>query len=372
MISGERLLVTYKLTAKDQEEAYAKAKDICIEQTVEFPEELLLIDWIRFEVVGHIESLEEVEEGSYWAQISFAVETTANEFTQLLNVLFGNISIKPGIRVERIDLPPSLLKEFKGPRFGRKGLRKLLKVSHRPLLHTAIKPMGLSSKELANLAYQCAKGGIDIIKDDHGLTNQAFAPFSERVERCAAAVARANRETGGNSIYVANVTAGPAEAIQRAKTAKAAGAGGLLLAPALAGLDTMRQIAEDDEIGLPILSHPAFQGSYVLSPTSGISHLAYYGQLTRLAGADAVIYPNFGGRFSFSRQECLSIIEGTTVDMGPIKSIFPSPGGGISLERVPDLLSVYGTEVIFLMGGGLFKQGPDLVANCRYFRGLVE
>jgi ribulose-bisphosphate carboxylase large chain len=44
----------------------------------------------------------------------------------------------------------------------------------------------------------------------------------------------------------------------------------------------------------------------------------------------------------------------------------------MSMERVPEMMDVYGKEVIFLMGGGLHSRGPDLVENCRFFRKLVE
>jgi len=374
MISGERFSVIYHLTGSEKE-AYAKAQDICVEQTVEYPYELLAPGFIKDEVVGRIESFAPLRsKQGYQVTISYAIELAANELTQLLNVIFGNISIKPGILVDKLILPDSLLKAFRGPRFGREGLRQLLGVSQRPLLFAAIKPMGLTSAQLADIVYQCALGGIDIIKDDHGLSNQPFAPFEERVTLCSAAVERANHKTGHKSIYVANVT-GPAHTIlSRAKFAKQAGAGGLLVAPALTGFDTMRWLADEDELALPIISHPAFQGSYVTSSTYGFgfSHYALYGQISRLAGADAVIYPNFGGRFSFSIDECRSIVRGTEEAMGHLKTIFPSPGGGMTIERIPELLAVYGKEVLFLMGGGLFKQGPDLAQNCRYFLDLVE
>lgn len=371
MISGERFSVVYDLVG-DRQAAVEKAKDICLEQTVEFPEELLPPGMIADYVVGHIESFEPLGGQGYQTVISYAVETTANELTQLLNVIFGNISIKPGIFVREIKLPLSLLKCFKGPRFGRKGLRQLLNIPQRPLLHTALKPLGLPSKQLAELVFKCALGGIDIIKDDHGITNQVFAPFQERVSLCADAVKRANQETGGSSIFVANITGPASQIISRATFAKAAGAGGLLLAPALTGFDIVRELAENDAIGLPIILHPAFQGPYVINPLQGISHAAWFGQIARLAGADATIYPNFGGRFSFSRVECENIVKGTTCPMGHIRSIFPSPGGGMTIERVPEMLQVYGADVIFLIGGGLFKYGPNLVENCRHFRRIVE
>jgi ribulose-bisphosphate carboxylase large chain len=136
-------------------------------------------------------------------------------------------------------------------------------------------------------------------------------------------------------------------------------------------VDLMRELADDDGIALPIFTHPALQGCYVTS-RNGISHGVIFGQLARLAGADATIFPNFGGRFSFSREECSDIVHGTSCPMGSLKSIFPAPGGGMSIARVPEMLETYGQELIFLIGGDLFKHGPDLVENCRHFREMVE
>jgi len=370
LFSGDRFSVTYRLFGSEKE-ARVRAEHLCIEQTVEFPADEVPAGVIGDHVFGRIELFERLEQKSFKAIISYAVEIAAGELTQFLNVVFGNSSIKPGIRVEHLDLPGSLLGLFKGPRFGREGLRNLLKVPERPLLSTAIKPMGLSSQELADLAYQFALGGMDIIKDDHGLTDQRFSPFEERVRLCAAAVRRANTETGLASIYIANITAPHREVMRRARFAKDAGAGGLMLAPGLTGFDLMRELADDDSIALPILTHPALQGSFVTGQ-GGISHGVIFGQLARLAGADATIFPNFGGRFSFSREECAEIAAATKAPMGRVKSIFPAPGGGMGLDRVPEMLGTYGQDLIFLIGGGLFKHGPDLVENCRYFRNMVE
>ena len=370
LFSGDRFSVTYRIIGEERE-ARLKAEHICIEQTVEFPADEVPLGVIRDHVFGRIELFEAWDRDSFRAVISYANELVAGELTQFLNVIFGNSSIKPGIRVEHLDLPESLLRMFKGPRFGREGLRKRLKVPKRPLLSTAIKPMGLSCTELADLAYRFALGGMDMIKDDHGLTNQCCSPFDERVSRCAEAVHKANRETGNTAIYIANITAPHHEVLKRARIARDAGAGGLMAAPGLIGFELMREIVDDASIKLPILTHPALQGSFVTSQ-NGMSHGVIFGQLARLAGADATIFPNFGGRFSFSRQECADIVQATEEPMGHLKSIFPAPGGGMGLDKVPDMLETYGQDLIFLIGGGLFKHGPDLVENCRYFRKMVE
>jgi S-methyl-5-thioribulose 1-phosphate isomerase len=371
LFSGDRFSVTYRIYGSEKE-ARAKADDICIEQTIEFPADEVPEGVIRDNVFGRIERFERWDRGSFKTVISYAVEIAAGELTQFLNVVFGNSSLKPGIRVEHLDLTASFLSKFNGPRFGREGLRCLLDIPKRPILSTAIKPMGLSCSELADLAYQFALGGMDMIKDDHGLTDQCCSPFHERVKRCAEAVIKANRETGGRAIYVANVTAPNHEVMNRARIARDAGAGGLMIAPGIVGFDLMRELADDDSIALPVLTHPALQGSFVTGNKSGMSHEVIFGQLARLAGADATIFPNFGGRFSFSREECIAIALGTAEPMGHLKPIFPAPGGGMSLARVPEMIGTYGQDLIFLIGGGLFKHGPDLVESCRYFRKIVE
>jgi len=370
-LNGGRFQVHYRI-AGSENEAQAKADALRYEQTVEFPAELLPAGDIAEHVVGRIEDFSERGDGAYDVTVSYADEVAGKELPQFLNVLFGNSSMTPGVRVERIEPSATILSNFRGPRFGVEGLRERLGVDDRPLLMTALKPMGLANENIAKIAYECALGGIDIVKDDHGLANQPIAAFEERVRLCSAAVARANEETGDRSVYAPNIT-GPAREIDaRARFAKQQGAGAVLYIAGLGGFDAMRTLADDDDFGLPIIAHPAFYGSFVTSPDNGFSHYALYGQLQRLAGADSSIYPNFGGRFSFTREECVNIVRGCSEAFGDMRPIFPTPGGGMNMQNIPEMRSVYGRDVIYLIGGGLHRHGDDLVENARHFRQLVS
>ncbi len=366
----ERFTVVYHIRG-NKSDALEKAKIICLEQTVELPEELVVDDMIRDWIVGQIDQFFQVREGIFEAQISYAVETSAYELTQLLNIIFGNTSIKAGIRVEHLEFSESILAKFSGPRFGTQGIRKLVGVYEKPLLCAALKPMGKSAREIAQLAYEFALGGIDVIKDDHGLTDQPFCPYNDRVETCVAAIEKANRETGGHCLYMPHITASVQDIMERARFARKIGAGGLLICPGLTGFDAMRALAEDEDVNLPIMSHPAFLGCMVTSPENGFAHAVIFGQLQRLAGADISVYPNYGGRFGFTREECDSISKSCRARMGNYLPIFPSPGGGMTMEKVPDMLDLYGHDVLFLMGRGLYGRSPDLAENVRYFLSLV-
>ncbi len=369
-VSGERLAVAYSLHA-----GVGDARDIaekaCTEQTIEFPPELIGDDDIREHVFGRIEAFETFGARLHQAVISYAVECTGFQLPQLMNLIYGNISLFPKMRVERIALPDSLANHFKGPRFGLAGLREMFGREEGPLFMSALKPQGLSPERLAEQAYEFASGGLDIIKDDHGLANQPFAPFRERVLAACEAVRRANSETGGKTVY-APMISGPSEQIvEQAFWAKEQGAGALLIAPSLIGFDVARRLAEDHGLALPMIGHPAMMGSYVVSPTNGFSHFAMFGQVMRLIGMDVSIFPNFGGRFSFSPDECRAVADGCAEEMNHFASIVPSPAGGMTFEKVPEMARFYGDDVMYLMGGNLHKQPGSLAENCRKLRQIA-
>jgi ribulose-bisphosphate carboxylase large chain len=370
-LSGERFQVQYQITGTD-DEVRVKADNVTVEQTVEFPINLIPDSNLLTDLVGQIEQYEKIEDGRFTITISYAIEAAGTDFPQLVNVIQGLSSLIPGIKVEKMSFPDALLELYKGPRFGSDGWREILGVYGRPLLCTAIKPMGLSVDQLADMAYQCALGGLDIMKDDHGITDLPFSPFEERVSRIAEAVAKANRQTGLNCIYAANITGPADELVERAIFARNAGASALLISPALTGFDAMRLVADDDRVNLPIMSHPTVSGNYVNNPNGGFSYHAYYGQLHRLAGADSPIFVNYGGRFPATRDDCQGVISGCTVPMAHIKPIMPCAGGGMKFERVPELLEMYGENAIFLVGGGLHSAGDDLVENVRQFVSMVQ
>lgn len=124
---------------------------------------------------------------------------------------------------------------------------------------SAIKPVGLSTSELARLASDFARGGMHFIKDDHGLVDQKTSPFAERLKACDDAVGEeVNYRSGGKASFVPNVT-GPENAVlERAKEAQAAGAGAVMVAPALAGYDVVRALAADPDFALPHRHTPRF------------------------------------------------------------------------------------------------------------------
>src|SRR5207244_9320761 len=125
--------------------------------------------------------------------------------------------------------------------------------------------------------------------------------FGERLERCQEAVARANGETGGNTLYFPNVTSVASVMSDRAGAARRAGCRGVLVNALPAGLGAVGEIAATT--GLAIMSHPALAGAF-FQPDHGFAPEVLLGELFRVAGSDSVIYSNVGGGFWLSGEGC--------------------------------------------------------------------
>ena len=350
----ERILITYAISGADPA---STAEAIRVEQTIEFPLDLAPA-WIQAEIVGAV-----VETNGADVTIAYHPGVMGGDVVQFLNLLWGNVSLFTGVRVIDIRLPDSVLAAFPGPRFGVPGLRDLFAAPTRPLLCTALKPMGLSAVELAGYARTLAEAGFDMIKDDHGLANQPWAPWAERVRAASAAVRDVAESSGRPCVYMPALNVPADRIFEAAHFAKDAGAGALLVLPGVTGFDTMRALAADDELALPIMSHPSFLGSHVVNPGQGISHGILIGMINRLTGADLCIFPNYGGRFSFAPAECREIQDRCAQDLGQVRASWPSPGGGMTLDRIDEMLAFYGNDVTLLIGGALHRG--DLGENAR-------
>ena len=350
----DRIVVDYRISIGDPKEV---AHSIRVEQTIEFPFDLAP-EWIQETVVGRIEQISGSD-----VTISYDPGVAGGGITQLLNVLWGNVSLFPGVRITGLQFPDSYLAGFRGPRFGVDGLRALLKAPAGPLICTAVKPMGTSPQGLGEMAATIARAGFHIIKDDHGLADQPWARWKERTRIIAEYVNQAREEAGTQSLYMPSLNVPADRILDAAHEAKEAGAGALLVLPGVSGFDAMRMLADDHSLGLPIMAHPSFLGSNVVNPDQGIDHGILFGTLMRVAGADISIFPNYGGRFSFSPAECAQIKDLCHAPLGELARSWPSPGGGMTLDRLGELTEFYGDDVALLIGGALHRG--DLAANSR-------
>lgn len=368
--AGTRVTAVYHVTGSETE-ARMNARRICLDQTAEAGEDVLTSD-LHARIVGRLEHFRSVSPGRSEVTVSYSAELIGRTCAGLLNVLFGTSSLRPGVRLMSFDLPTPLLSRWRGPRFGMEGLRAATGVHDRALVCAVLKPLGRSPRELADLAFQFALGGADVIKDDQGLMDQPFCPFNERVSRCAEAVTKGAMQRGRPCLYMPHVS-GSLDRMRRwAHRAKRAGAGGLLVAPGLTGFDSLRALAEDDALALPIASHPSLLGSYAAHPTSGIAPAALYGRLPRLAGADISIYPSYGTGYAMTRGHCSAVAAACRSAWHPIRPTAPTAAGRIGVEHVAELEPLYGRDVVFVLGSRIQQDPRGILAATDQFVKTVE
>jgi ribulose-bisphosphate carboxylase large chain len=339
----------------------ARANAIAVEQSVEMPVEAIDDARIRDAIVGKVESITEIARHHFAVRVALATETVGGDAGQLLNMLFGNTSLQDDVVLHDVELPHDMAAAFGGPRHGLQALRKRVGAVRRALTCSALKPQGLSPDRLADLARRFAEGGIDYIKDDHGLADQSYAPFAARV----AAIAKALRETGVLTCYIPSLSGDLDSMRTQIAAATDAGLDAVMLAPMIAGVATLQRLRRDYP-HLIIMAHPAMSGAARIAPPLLI------GRLFRLFGADAVVFPNHGGRFGYSPETCRALAHAALNDWHGLRAAIPVPAGGMTPARVPEMLAFYGADTMLLIGGALLSAREKLTAETAAFVAAVK
>uniref|UniRef100_E6VQD3 Ribulose bisphosphate carboxylase large chain n=1 Tax=Rhodopseudomonas palustris (strain DX-1) TaxID=652103 RepID=E6VQD3_RHOPX len=360
---NERIVVTYQVAAAPAEIA-ARAEALAIEQSVECPLAAVTEQRIRDEILGRVEAIEPIGEARFAVRISLASATAPAEPGQLINMLFGNSSILPDVTLADVELPPAYPAAFGGPKFGIGGIRARLGVPRRALTASALKPQGLPPEALASLAHRLALGGIDLIKDDHGIADQAFSPFAARVPAVAAALRQASDSCGATTLYAPHVSGSLDDMRRQLDIVRREELPAVMLMPMVVGLANFHLVAKE-AAGLIVLAHPSLAGAQRIAPD------LLLGKLFRLLGADATIFPHHGGRFAYAPGTCRALAGAARRDWHDLKPCLPVPAGGIAIDRIAALLAFYGSDVMLLIGGSLLAAGEHLTEQAARFTAEV-
>jgi ribulose-bisphosphate carboxylase large chain len=332
----------------------ARAQAIAVEQSVEMPLAAIDDKEVLSEIVGRVETVREIGAGLFEARISLSIATVGRDAGQLLNMLYGNTSIHNDVVLHDADIPEDIAKIFGGPRHGLEGLRYRISAGRRALTCSAIKPQGLPPQQLAAIARRFADGGIDYIKDDHGLADQTYSPFRERIAAVTAAL------RGTRAHYVPSIT-GDLDAMRaQIAVARDAGVDTVMVAPMVSGVSNFSRLVVDNP-DIAFLTHPSLAGAARIAPPF------HFGGLFRMLGADAVIFPNHGGRFGYSPETCRAIARRALEARSGLKPCVPVPAGGMSRERVAEMLEFYGPDIMLLIGGGLLEARERLTGATAAF-----
>jgi ribulose-bisphosphate carboxylase large chain len=358
-----RFTTIYRVRAEPTSIA-ARAQTIAVEQSVEMPLSAIDSPDVLANIVGTVEQITDRNDGSFEIRIGLATATTGLDAGQFLNMVFGNTSLHNDVVLQDVEIPAELATAFGGPRHGIAGLRHRLGANGRAFTCSALKPQGLPPAGLAELAERFARGRIDFIKDDHGLADQAYSPFAERVTACATAVRRATDATGHATRYLPSLSGSLDQMRQQIDIARAAAIDTVMVAPMIAGWANVQALLRHSP-DIAVFAHPTMGGAARIAPELLI------GKLFRLLGADAVIFPNHGGRFGYTPNTCHRLAQQARAPWDAVRPSVPVPAGGMTLHRVPEMLDFYGPDTMLLIGGSLLEARKRLTEQTAAFTKAV-
>ena len=310
----------------------------------------------------------------YIIQIAYPMENFSNSMSSLMTILFGNISASGMIRLIDVAFPKKFIAQFKGPKFGVEGLRKVLEVPDRPLLNAMIKPnIGWTPDEGADLFYHACKGGVDVIKDDElMLADGPYCPLKERVTKFMEKEKQVYEETGEHSLYAVNISDSTEKVRENAYRVLEYGGNCLMVNVYTTGFDTLKMLADDPNINVPILAHVNFAGTMAASTYTGISAPLLVGKITRLAGGDFQINGHPYGKVPVSYKQFYRCFKFFTQPWWNIKPMMYACSGGTTQMAVEKIVKNVGTDVMLAAGGGVHGHPDGSEAGAKSMRQAID
>lgn len=330
---------------------------------------------------GNVVSVKEFEEINHplkpelvKAEVAVAYPSAnfSADLPAILTTVFGKLSLDGEVKLVDLDFSHDLLSQFPGPRFGIEEIRNTLGVAGRPLLMSIFK--GVIGRDLDFLSAQLreqALGGVDLVKDDEILFDNPLTPFEKRITAGKDVLTSVYEETGHRTLYAVNLSGRTSELRGKARKARELGADALLFNVHAYGLDVLQELAEDDEIALPLMAHPAFSGAFTSSAFYGLATPLALGKLIRYAGADFSLFPSPYGSVALEKTAALALGKELTID-SPLKRSFPVPSAGIHPGLVPLLMADYGIDSVINAGGGVHGHPAGAAGGGQAFRQAID
>jgi 2,3-diketo-5-methylthiopentyl-1-phosphate enolase len=386
LIGKEWIIATYYLETDPKVDIVSKAASFAVGQSVGtwtpvpgVTHEMLERYMARIVAIYDVPPIElrpdlPAERRAFVIQIAFPEANFGSQFPMLLTTLLGNdVSTAAQLKLVDLQLSPSFVAGFGGPKFGIAGLREQLGIRERPILLNMIKPCtGFGPEAGADFFAASARGGADVIKDDELLGSTTFSAMLDRVSAYRRAAEQVYEETGHRAAYCPNITDRPEKVTENARRAQELGASMVMINGVSAGLGVIQAVAEDPDVTIPILAHYAGTGTLVENPRAGISSPLLLGKFNRLAGADVAMFGSIYSTYPLLRENYLRTAQFQTMPLYDLKPTMPSVGGGIHPVSAVRIIEDIGFDVMLAVGGAIQGHPGGTVAGGWAMRAAID
>jgi ribulose-bisphosphate carboxylase large chain len=334
-----------------------------------------------------------VDSNSGFIWLAYPIEHfDGKNLLQILASIRGNVfglNELDSLRFLDIWLPKKLQRLYHGSKFGLEGIRKRVgtEKTGRPHIGTIVKPkVGLSPKEWAKVAYEAYLGGVDFVKDDENLVDQAFCPWQDRVSEVLNVIDKIKSETDRNVVYSPNITDSYSRMLERMDKLKELGWDWAMLDVYMIGygglIDIVKELHKNN-----IIIHAHRAGHTAETRGAFGAEYSVFAKLWRLIGVDQLHTGTGVGKMEGSPgliqlygdicrnirmpQKLHLFSLGFDWDKN-INSVMPVASGGLNAGSVDALLEIYGKDVVVQCGGGIHGHPKGTRAGAKSIYDAVD
>ncbi|MGF3523143.1 MAG: RuBisCO large subunit C-terminal-like domain-containing protein, partial [Candidatus Bathyarchaeia archaeon] len=181
---------------------------------------------------------------------------------------------------------------------------------------------------------------------------------------------QAEAETGEKKVYMANVTGETDTMIKRAEFVKEHGGEYIMIDILTCGWSAL-QTLRDQDLRLVIHAHRAGHAALTKNPKHGIA-MKVIATVSRLIGVDQLHVGTVVGKMSETKAEVLENIHALKTTLHGHNKVMPVASGGLHPRLVPELIEIFGKDVVIQAGGGIHGHTDGTIAGAKAMRQAVD
>ncbi|MDN5358925.1 MAG: ribulose-bisphosphate carboxylase large chain, partial [Candidatus Diapherotrites archaeon] len=199
---------------------------------------------------------------------------------------------------------------------------------------------------------------------------QDFCKFEDRLYKVMEKKDLAEEETGEKKGYMVNISAPWDEMIRRAELVEDTGNEYVMIDVVIVGFSAV-QAFRNYGFEFIIHAHRAMHGAITRNKKHGIS-MAALARIYRMLGVDQLHVGTVVGKMVEGKEEVLANVRAVRDPFFHIKPTFPVASGGLHPGLVPDIVEIFGNDVIIQAGGGVHGHPDGTEAGAAAMRQAAE